>query len=102
MFFVDWHVLCGAIDLTGGGVDDALDAVFLRGLADVERAFDVGIYIAVGRDIRIRNGDQRCKVINNIDAFSDVFAVMRVADIAVKNFNFISARDVFQPTPIVE
>ena len=83
-------------------MDDTNIAILLGRLTDIERALDIGIHIAIWCHIGVRNGDQCCKVEDDVDIFCDVFAVVRVTDITSKNFDFVFAVDVFQPTPIIE
>ena len=83
-------------------MNDAFNAIFQSGLADIQSAFDIRINIAVWSNIRVRNGYERREMKNNIDIFRDVFTVMRITNIATQNLDVISTINVFKPTPIIE
>ena len=86
MLLVDGHVLGRAVYLRGGGVDELGAAVFLGRLADVEGALDIGVHIAVRSHVGVWDGDEGGQVENDIHFPGDMFAVMRVADVAGEYF----------------
>lgn len=102
VLLVDGYVLSGAIDLAGRGVDHAFHAVLHRRLADVECAFDIGVNVTVGCNVRVRDGDQCGQVKHDIDVFSNVFTIMGVTNISGKYLNIVFAIYIFQPSPIVK
>ena len=83
-------------------MDDAAHAVVKRSLTDIEGAFDVGIDVAVRRNVGIGNCDQCSEVEDDIHIFGDVLAVMRVTNVAVQNFDFFATLHILKPAPIVE
>ena len=102
MLFINRNILRASINLAGGSMNDAFNAIFQSGLADIQSAFDIRINIAVWSNIRVRNGYERREMKNNIDIFRDVFTVMRITNIATQNLDVISTINVFKPTPIIE
>ena len=53
-----------------------------RSLQNIQRTFDIRIYICVGRVVRIRNRNQRSQVQNNLLTFDCFIDTVRVANVA--------------------
>jgi hypothetical protein len=71
-------------------------------LADVEGAFDVGVHIIVRCHIGIRDGNQGRQVKDHIDLLGELFAGMRVPDIAAHHLQVVPVLDDLQPPPVVK
>ena len=71
-----------AVDLARRGVHDRARPVPARRLEHVERAADVGVDERLGRAIRIRDGDQRREMEDDVDIAARVRDEARVADVA--------------------
>lgn len=79
-------------------------AQLARGLQHVERTFDIGVHIGIGRVVRIRNSNQCSQVKNSVAALHRLPHPVRVANVAGKDIQVVSnvLRRVIQPTPGVE
>ena len=83
-------------------MQDVLDAIVARRLADVERSAHIDVHIAVGRGVGIRDGDQGGEVKYRILFPGDLPAEMRVADVAIHHLDLFQTINVFQPAPMIE
>jgi hypothetical protein len=102
VLLVDGYVLGSAVNLASGGVDHAFDAILHRRLADIECALDIGVDVAVGRDVGVGDRDQRAEVEEDVHVLGDVLAVMRITDVAVEDLDLLQAAHVLQPAPAIE
>jgi hypothetical protein len=101
---VDRHIFGGAVNFGGRGDQDLLTAGIAGRLQYIERTFDIGIDVAVGRMITEGDRDQRRQMENNIDIFQRFADTVRVANIAGKNLDlskFIFRKSI-QPAPAIE
>lgn len=102
VFLVDGNVLCGAVDLAGGGDDDAVAPGIACGLAHIECAADVGVDVAVGCNVAVWNGYERRKMKHRAAVACYFATVVGVAHIAAYHFEAVVLSDVFKPAPVVE
>ena len=92
MPFVDRHVLGRAVHLAGGRVNELPDTTVPRRLAQVQRAFDIGIHKAVGSAIRIRDWDERGEVKDDGDVSRQAETKMGIPDVAGHYFDLGKGR----------
>jgi len=83
-------------------MDNPLHSILKGCLANVERALHVSIHVAIRRHVGVGDGNQCCQVKDDVHVLSDVLAVMRITNVAVEYFDFLTALHVLQPPPVVE
>jgi hypothetical protein len=71
MVFVNRHVLCRAVDFTGGGDDQPRRTIGPRGFQDVKDPHDIGLEVGLGRRVGVGNADQRGQMENGIAALAE-------------------------------
>ena len=101
MLLVDRHILRGTIHLAGRSHHHTLHALVAGSLADVERALDVGINIAVGGNVTVRNGNESGKMQHSVAAAHDGAAEIWVAHIAAHHLKAL-VMHIVEPAPVVE
>ncbi len=83
-------------------MDEFLDTMGARRLAQVKGTPHVGIDVAIGRGIRIRDRDERGEMENEFHSPHEFEAKVRVPDIAGFNLNVPPAVHLIQPPPGIE
>ena len=87
VFFVDWDVLCGAVDFGGGGDEDAAGAEPACFFEDVEGAGDVGSDVAFRGVVAVGDADEGGEVEDGVDVFHGACDGAAVADVAGDDFD---------------
>ena len=104
MFFGNGHEACGAIDLAGRGVNDPPHGQVSRRLKHVQRAFDIGIDVGIGRVIRVWDGDQRGEMQNAIATLHRLLHTKRITDVACEDVepSLYVGGTLVEPSPGIE
>ena len=101
------HLTGGAVDLARAGDKDAVDTGIACGLAHVEGTFHIGVDIAVGCNVAVRDGDEGCEVEHRAGASDKLATEVGIAHVAGDNLEQILAGravagHILEPAPVVE
>ena len=99
MRLVDRHLLRRAVDLARRRMDDEIDVSLARSIENVERSDDVRVDVGTRRCVRMRDGDQRRKVEDDVHAGGRGTDAVRIAYVAENDVHLGTVRRIVQPTP---
>src|SRR5450432_1334520 len=103
MRLVNRDIPGAAVYLARRSLNELFAFVRLSCLADIQRPFDICIYITIRRTIRVWDGNKSCQVKYNIDLLEQIVAKVRFADVAGDDpDNIAGAGNVFEPAPMIE
>src|ERR1700722_7526360 len=102
MPLINRHVLRRAVNLGRGGLEQPRHLVIEAGLTDVQGPRYINVDVTGWGSIRIRDGDKRCEMENDIDVFRDFPADSEVANVPGDDLQRRCLTNGFQPTPVIE